>query len=639
VSFLNTAIWPLLALGGVPLIIHLLTRRPPRPMEFAPIGLLRRALRRQERRMRLRRWLLLALRTAWVLCLLLAVLQPQWGRPAAAVDGDRSSLAILLDSSGSMDTKGSDGERFYDRALAMGQAQADRRPISLSHCTAQGLKTLVAEPRSGVNLRAELGDYQPLGGVSLSACAAGLPESALVLTDGWSGFAGDVPVQIVAEPGEGVANWGFGEVTLSRRGGNSYKLRVEVVGQPGQRRIEALINGDARAATRVTLPASGRAFAQLTLGLKPGRYVLELRLPADTREADNRRHLVLHASGPTRLLAVNGDARDSAYADELYYIQQAERALDHHDPFTLEAVVAGEEHRAPLQDSDVVLIANVAKLDPGFSQALASFVRGGGGLLISVGANTDALELQRSLGSLLPVQVRARWAAKDAEGNPSKSAALQASAPQSEWLKTIGLEAGGGLLRTRIWQGLNVDASKGVKWRLSDGRPLWIERSFGEGRVALLTTSIDRDHADLAIRPGFVPMLRGALRALAGDQASQLSPSVLPGQVWRHPLEIDDSVFRRVGGGVIRAQVLDDQLELEPSALGLWQQRDQGLAVELRTDPLESQPHTQAGESRAVQAGIGQDHVPLWPWLLLFGMLFLAAESLVLLSDHQARAA
>ena len=152
-----------------------------------------------------------------------------------------------------------------------------------------------------------------------------------------------------------------------------------------------------------------------------------------------------------------------------------------------------------------MLLANIAKLDPGFSQALTSFVRGGGGLLISVGANTDALELQRSLGALLPAQVRARWAAKDAEGNPSKSAALQAAAPQTEWLKAVGLQAGGGLLRTRIWQGLNVDASKGVRWRLADGRPLWVEKPFGDGRVALLTTSIDRDHADLAIRPGFVP--------------------------------------------------------------------------------------------------------------------------------------
>ena len=45
-------------------------------------------------------------------------------------------------------------------------------------------------------------------------------------------------------------------------------------------------------------------------------------------------------------------------------------ALDHHDPFTLESVSAGEEHLAPLQEADVVLLANVARLDPSSAQAL-----------------------------------------------------------------------------------------------------------------------------------------------------------------------------------------------------------------------------------------------------------------------------
>ena len=638
-SVINAAIWPILALASAPLIIHLLTRRPPRPMMFAPIGLLQRALRRHERRMRLRRWLLLALRTLRVMSLLFAALQPQWGRSVAVVGGERTALALMIDGSGSMATEGDDGQTFFERALAVGQEQADRRPISLSLCTPKGLKTIVPEPRSGISLQSEIGAFEPLGAVSLSACASALPEASMVLTDGWSAFVGDVPVEVVAKKGEGIENRGFGEVSLSRRGGNSYKLRVEVVGPPGDCRVEALVDGTSRAAARVTLPASGRAFAQLTLGLKPGRYRLELRLPKDAKAADNRRQMLLLASGPTRLLAVNGDARDSAYADELYYVGQAERALDHHDPFTLETVLAGEEHRAPLQDSDVVLLANVARLDPGFIQALATFVRAGGGLLISVGSNTDALRLQRDLGTLLPATARARWAAKDAEGTMSKQAAVSAAPPQVEWIKSIGLQRGGGLLRTRVWQGLNIDANSGVTWRMNDGRALWVEKPFGAGRVALLTTSIDRDDSDLAIRPGFVPLLRGALRRLSGDQASQLSESVLPGQKWTHTQVVKDAVFRRQDGGVLRAQILDQSLSFEPNTLGLWQQKGDGLAVELRTDPLESRPHTQSDTRPLIASGTTQDKQPLWPYLLVLGLLVMAAESWILLADHRARAA
>ena len=102
---------------------------------------------------------------------------------------------------------------------------------------------------------------------------------------------------------------------------------------------------------------------------------------------------------------------------------------------------------------------------------------------------------------------------------------------------------------------------------------------------------------------------------------------------------VKDSVFRRIDGGVLRAQLLDKQLSFEPNALGLWQQKDDGLAVELRTDPLESRPHTQSDTRRAVASGMTQDEQPLWPILLMFGLFVLAVESWVLLADHRARAA
>ena len=50
----------------------------------------------------------------------------------------------------------------------------------------------------------------------------------------------------------------------------------------------------------MTLPASGRVVAQLTLGLEPGRYRLELRLPEDPRSADNRRQSLLVAVAARR---------------------------------------------------------------------------------------------------------------------------------------------------------------------------------------------------------------------------------------------------------------------------------------------------------------------------------------------------
>jgi hypothetical protein len=378
------------------------------------------------------------------------------------------------------------------------------------------------------------------------------------------------------------------------------------------------------------------------LGLDPGFYALTLKLPEDDRKDDNERVLGLQASGATKVLAINGDARDTAYADELFYVDQAARALDLHDPFSIEVVVGGQEHRAPLQDSDVVLLANVHSLAPSFAQALPSYLRAGGGLLISVGSNTDVRQLNEQIGSWLPVRLRARWAAKDAEGKMSKEAALGVGSPQAKWLKELGLSAGGGLLRTRVWQGVNVESGGAVPWRLSDGRALLVEGTLGAGRIALLTTSIDRDHADLAIRPGFVPLLRSLLRRLAGDQASQLSPSVLPGELWVHESPGDDLTFRRTAGGVARASRDEKGIRFEPPTLGLWRNASSLLAVELRTDPSESLPQqvTSTGLGQAqTAAGSGRKEVPLWPALLIAALVFLLAESMLLISDHRARVA
>jgi hypothetical protein len=637
-SFLAAALWPLLALAALPLVIHLLTRRPPRPVVFAPIGLLRRALKRHARRMRLRRWLLLALRTLWVAAFALAALLPQLGQKSAESSGSLSALNLLIDGSGSMATSGDDGESFFERALMLASKQAQRRPVALFLCSAWGLKRLAPEARSALPVIGLVGDYKPLGYADLGACAAAIKGETLLLTDAWSPLPSAVATRVVAKPGEG-KNWGIGSVSLSRRGAKAYRLRVELIGNPGKRRLELLIDGKARASTQVTLPASGSAFTTLNLGLEAGFYGLELRLPADARSDDNRRVVGLQASGATRLVAIDGDARDTAYNDEIFYVAQAANALGYHDPFSLELIAAGQEQSAPLQEADVVLLANTGALDPGFAMALVSYVRAGGGLLVSVGQNTDTDALQRQLGDLLPGRMRSLWSAKDQEGQSDKSAAFSVATPDPLWLKKLGMGGSAGLLRTKVWQGINLEASGEVRWRLSDGRPLLIEGAVGQGRVLLLATSIDRDGSDLAIRPAFVPLLRGMLRYLAGDSASQLSPSVLPGATWRLPVRADSAEFKRLGGGLAKAERGAEALRFTPKRLGLWRSEKLDLAVELRTDPRESLPQSTLKSAPDLAAGLGgtQRQTPLWPILLAVAIAALLGEAFLLFGDHRRR--
>src|SRR3954464_3221563 len=64
------------ALGGIPLIIHLLHRQRYRETTWAAMRFLTAAIRKQSQRMRLEQWLLLAVRTAILLCISVALAGP-----------------------------------------------------------------------------------------------------------------------------------------------------------------------------------------------------------------------------------------------------------------------------------------------------------------------------------------------------------------------------------------------------------------------------------------------------------------------------------------------------------------------------------------------------------------------------------
>src|SRR5690349_2560430 len=108
ISFAN----PLLAWGAlaaaIPVIVHLIQRRRPKPHPFAALELVRRSQKRNVRRLRLKRLLLLAARTLLLLLVPLALARPRLETPAAAAAAaprGPAATAIVLDTSLSMGWK------------------------------------------------------------------------------------------------------------------------------------------------------------------------------------------------------------------------------------------------------------------------------------------------------------------------------------------------------------------------------------------------------------------------------------------------------------------------------------------------------------------------------------------------------
>jgi hypothetical protein len=117
-SFLSPELFAfLIPLAALPLVLHLLNKGFPRHFPFPSIRLIRETMARRSRLHRWRHWILLLLRTAILLLLLLAFLQPVLQRFGSnPADKSGRQVLIMVDHSLSMEDKG-DGPTSRERAV------------------------------------------------------------------------------------------------------------------------------------------------------------------------------------------------------------------------------------------------------------------------------------------------------------------------------------------------------------------------------------------------------------------------------------------------------------------------------------------------------------------------------------------
>jgi hypothetical protein len=101
-SFLNLAfLWGLVA-AAIPVIIHLFTRRRPKEIPFPSLEFLSEVNQSEIRRLRIKQWLLLLLRTLAIAALALAMARPALKGTAGPRGGAATTVVVLVDRSGSM---------------------------------------------------------------------------------------------------------------------------------------------------------------------------------------------------------------------------------------------------------------------------------------------------------------------------------------------------------------------------------------------------------------------------------------------------------------------------------------------------------------------------------------------------------
>ncbi len=563
----------LIGLAGilVPVVIHLIGRRRARVVKFAALDFLMASKRKTARRLRLRERLLFLVRALVCLAIPLALSKPitsckSHGPQVAR--GPQAAVLVIDDSFSSGYKLG--GDSLLRRAAAEGNriltqlgpeaevavlraSEGADNPGELTrdqirvHDT---LDDLDASARPADLSRALARAAQLLAGSSHKRRTVYLMSSipAYALHDGEPPWGADGPIlQVVDLRGDAaLPNRAVTRASVEAdpsTGSRGIAVTAEIANF-GAEPVEDLgvslrVGGRVVATGAVDLPAGQRTVKRFLAALPQGARSTDIvvELAGDALPIDDRRWLHTQVRDELRVLLVDGDPRTTRHDDELFYLEAALRPGDRADTGTaIMKITADELADARLDDHDVVVLANVHALPAERVAELDAWVRGGGGLFVTLGDRVIAADYAATMGSLLPQEladpVDTAWGVAPDE-LASRAQHLVKWDADHPIFAPFDKDAPG--LReasyTRFFL-LGPAADGGdrkVLARFTNGATALVEASHGDGRLLLYTSSIDRDWNDLPIHPGYLPAMQQAVRHLARKQQRRGGDDTLVG--------------------------------------------------------------------------------------------------------------
>jgi hypothetical protein len=686
-TFLNIALLTALALGALPILIHLLNRQRYQRIRFPTLRFLRELQKHQMRRVKLRQIILLILRTLAIVFAVLALARPvlKGGNVPGLAARSGTTAVILLDVSGSSAAVTAEGSVFrqaVDAAKRLDELMGEGDKVYLIGMAKPPEAIIPKGTQSRAFLEESLQSMAPLPLESNIADALDLAQPPLeespeanheiyIISDFdkncWDGqtllrdkIPQDARVYLVPVGRDNIPNRAVvkAEVT-SRLLEPNRPVDVEVT--VSNFAVESADN------LFLSLYFDGRRVAQSTLSLGPNesRALQFSVLPEkagflsgyaaleddDALLLDNRNYFTLAIPERINVMLVGSDPAATRYVKlALAPMGGSGSAVE------INEVPGSRWETADLKDTDVLILADVPSLSSGASSKVRNFVATGGGVLIMPGPKLDARNYNNgvlkelglpSLGSELGSEGATdgglRWDRIDWT-HPLFSGIFRDDArPEPPRVYTTFQTFGGHNAVSVV--------------TLSNGMPTLSEVALDKGRAFLLTTYSLPEWSDLWRHGLFAPMMHRMVSYLAtarpGDRAAIYAGNPLEFLTDKTSVT-QEAILHRPSGETVQIipKALPQVVELlypETRELGVYSMESgnrvlQTFAVNL--DPTESeltrldmdQLQSWLGPERTTI--VSPDHLrdkiltarygqELWPLLLLGTLGFLVAEMLV----------
>jgi hypothetical protein len=528
-SFLTPVFLAGLGLLSVPILIHLTQRQQSKVTAFPSLMFLRRVPFRTSNRRRIRHPLLFALRCLALILIASAFARPFLaGAPAAATGESARDVVLLLDTSHSLNYGG-----LWDRALAEadavlgGLAPGDRAALVTFADRAQERAALTEDLLA---VRTALGDVAPgargtrfdpglqLAGRILAESERPSREVILIsdfqrvgwLDGGRTRLPEGVALTAVDLSDPDATNLAVADVAFhpERNGRVRVVARVANMGSDPAADLDVSLELDGRTISSRPAEVPPRGVASVAfegVALPPGSTRGEVRINGDDLTGDDALRFVVAPDEGIEVLLLEGSAGRS---DRSLFLERALAIGD--DPM----VRITRRRAAALEPgwltNAAVVILNDANVSEGAGgQALIDWVRAGGGLIVMLGPRGAPGRWPQAVSALLGGQV---GGVEDRSGRGGS---------RLGWLdydhvvfELFSAPRSGDFSDARFFRFQRFEPAQGttVLARFEDGEPALAERTEGEGRVLLWTSTLDRFWNDLALQPVYLPFVHQLVR-------------------------------------------------------------------------------------------------------------------------------
>lgn len=558
-TFLNPLLLFALAAAAIPIILHLLNLRKSRVIDFSTLAFLKELQRSKIRKLKIRQWILLALRTLVIILAVLAFTRPAVRGTYSFLPGTkaRSSVILILDDSYSMDASDDEGQ-LLKQAKAKARAVLDMlKPgdeaalIRLSDARSENRQFTVAIDAVRKELAAADISYAhvPLAdaltaAASLLAKSSNVNREVYVITDEQrshlhaEGAARmhalfDKTVKLFLFPlGAGVVeNTAVADVVVENvllEKGKPVDISATVTNggdsPVSNGFISLFLGGERVAQSTVDVPAGGRAKVRMTVvPQKSGFLDGFVEFEDDALPEDNRRHFSLFIPENLRILLGPSTALDAAIM-KLALRPSGEQGSA--APFAIDAVDRAGFLSAQLARYDAVVVLGAASLPASFFQRLDAYVRDGGGVLLMPDADGNVSAFSASLlpalgippaegivGTVGGSNAQSGFSSVDYD-HPLFRTMFSASDPG----KKPGVESPRFVAYLRLRGG---EASQAVITTGAGGAFL-LDHREGNGRVLVCCVSAHPGWSDLPVKGVFVPLINRSMYYLAAREESVL---------------------------------------------------------------------------------------------------------------------